>query len=257
MTTDIATINDESTNLSHLPEALQAKIKAAADRLRENSAVSVKKIRNDQKAFILPDGTETAQFAGIIITAKHANIRYPEYVEGAVNNPDCFALLEGNNDTECKKLVPHSSVIGPKHENCEHCPSFQWKSAARGLGKDCSEYVMLAVSIPSLGDDLYLLECKKGNAKKVDDYISNVTTRHGHPVAVNTLFEMGKKNKWEHSYTAVDSADMSLVANLANRMEEANAMIDERVKGAYRAPDTTSQVAPVSDESSGREARKR
>jgi len=256
MSNEIVTSNEETTNLSHLPEALQAKILAAATRLKENSAVSVKKIRNDQKSFALPDGDEVEAFTGVIVVAKHTNMRYPTYVEGSINSPDCFALLEGSNDASCMELIPHASVVDPKHTNCKDCPSFQWKSAANGKGKDCSEYVMLVVNIPALGDELYLLECKKGNAKKVDDYISNVTSKYGHPIAVNTMFEMGKKGKWEHSYTATNPADMSIVANLATRMDEGNAMIDERVKGAYRAPSEI-LVTPPSDTSAGREARKR
>lgn len=187
----------DTFSLASLPAELQAKILAASEQLSNAATISVNKIRNDAKAFIFPDGTETQSFAGIIVGIKHANIHFAgEYSEGKSNPPDCIAVCEGAIDASNVDLSPHNEVLMPYIAgHCGQCPKLQWNSdkGGKGKGKECSEYVMLAVSVPALGDDIYLLECKKGNAKTADGYLAAVRTKFGHPIAVLTQFAMGTK----------------------------------------------------------------
>src|SRR5574343_171218 len=118
-----------------------------------------------------------------IVAARHANIHYAkEYEEGVSNPPDCFAICDGIEDAANDELIPHSTVISKYATSCKECPKLQWGSAAKGKGKDCSEYVLLAINIPTLGDDLYLLECKKANAKTADGYLATVTQKFTNPI---------------------------------------------------------------------------
>lgn len=260
MDTDLATI-EEQFSISALPESLQQRILEASNRLKESSVFQVNKIRNDVKNFIFPDGTEVTDFAGIIVAAKHANMHYAgEYEEGVSNPPDCFAILEASDDAACKDLNPHESVTSKYSPACGSCPKFQWGSdkGGKGKGKACSEYVLLAIAVPTLGDDLFLLECKKSNAKTVDGYLATVTNKYGHPIAVTTAFNMGNKGKWAHTYVAQSPAPQALVASLAERIDEAHFMLVERVKGAYNRSTGTPEAVPDSEQAvPGRKARER
>lgn len=267
MDTDLIT-TDEQSSISSLPESLQQRILAASNKLKESSVFQVSKIRNDVKSFIFPDGTEVADFSGVIVAAKHTNMHYAgAYEEGISNPPDCFAILEGGDDAACKDLTPHVDVVAKYAAACGICPKFQWGSDkdGKGKGKACSEYVLLAIAVPALGDDLFLLECKKSNAKAVDGYLATVTNKYGHPIAVTTAFNMGNKGKWAHSYIAQSPAPQALIASLAERIDEASLMLVERAKGAYNRntssaandASTSTEQGAAEQVSAGRKARER
>lgn len=259
MDSDLTTVDNQQVAITALPESLQQRVLEASNRLKESSSVQVNKIRNDAKNFILPDGEEVDSFTGIIIAVKHANMHYAmAYEEGVTNPPDCLAVMEDANDVACADLKPHRVVESPYSAACGHCAKLQWGSdkGGKGKGKECAEYVMLAIYIPSLGDDLFLLECKKGNSKTADSYLANVTSRFGHPIVAHTLFSMGKKAKWAQSFNTTTPVSAELVAALAERIDEANSMLVERVKGAYRTSDNTPGKVET-DKSSGRAARSR
>lgn len=250
----------ESFSLASLPPELQAKLLAASEQLKNSAAITVNKIRNDAKSFIFPDGTETQKFAGIIIAVKHANMHYAsEYVEGKSNPPDCIAIAEGEIDPSNNDLVPHNDVVAPHIVGgfCGKCPKLQWGSdkGGKGKGKECSEYVLLAINVPALGDEIFLLECKKGNVKTVNGYLANVRTKFGHPIAVLTQFTTGTKIKWAHEYATVSPVSVDLVTNLAGRMEEANNMLIARVVDAYKRGVATE--IPFEDTTAGRTPRER
>lgn len=260
MESELAIVDTQQTSLTALPENLQQRIMAASLRLKESSAVQVNKIRNDAKNFVMPDGDEADSFTGIIVAAKHANMHYASaYAEGITNPPDCLAIMDGSDDSSNVDLTPQKLVTSPYSGNCGSCSKLQWGSdkGGKGKGKACAEYVMLAIAVPSLGDDLFLLECKKGNARVVDNYLANVTNKHGHPIVVNTTFSMGIKNKWAQSFLAKSPVSDELVASLAGRIDEANAMLVERVKGAYQKAAVAANDTKTTDTSSGRAARAR
>lgn len=256
--TEIAVASD-TFSLASLSAEIQAKILAASESLKNSASITVNKIRNDAKSFIFPDGTEVQTFSGIIVGVKHANIHFAgEYSEGKSNPPDCIAVGEGDSDPSNNDLSPHREVMMPYVAGqCGACFKLQWGSdkGGKGKGKECSEYVMLAINVPALGDDLFLLECKKGNAKVADGYLANTTQKFGHPIAVLTQFSMGTKSKWNHEYVATSPVSTDLVANLAGRMDEANNMLAARVIDAYKRGAVFSNEPE--DQGSGRKARER
>lgn len=237
MTTELATFDETTFSLASLPEKLQAKILAASQTIKDSSTISINKIRIDAKSFIFPDGNEVQTFSGIIVASKHANIHYQgEYEEGKTNPPDCVAVLPGEQDSPNDRLIPHADVVARFGTTCNECPKLQWGSdkGGKGKGKECAEHVLLAIYVPSLGDDLYLLEAKKGNARIVDGYIAATVTKFQHTVAVNTQFSMGETKKWKQSFKAEGFANGDVVAALVKRFDEANNMLYARVIDAYR-----------------------
>jgi hypothetical protein len=251
MSNELSTLDDMS--LANLPEELQKKILEYSKKIQESSTVSINKIRLDSKSYTFPDGTETQNFSGIIIGVKHANIWYKdEYVEGVTQSPACLAV----GDASCKGLTPASIVENPPNADCDTCPNFQWGSAAKGKGKACAEYTLLAVYVPSMGDELFVLEQKKANSRVCDTYLTSVSKRFGSPIAVLTQFTMGEKNKWEQSFTPVSPVNSELLTTLASRMEEADDMLKAKVLDAYRKQPAVNEVE-VLVETAARPARSR
>ena len=246
----------EVTPLANLPEALQAKIKATADSLKNSCAVAINRIAHQAQGWKMPDGEVVQSFTGIIVGIKHANIHYPGlYKKGIINPVDCFAVTEGDGDAACDSLSPHAMVEEPYGSTCATCPKFQWGSALMGSGKACAEHTLLAVNVPSLGDDIYLIEMKKGNSRIADSYIANTSTRYGHPIAVYTEFTIGRKAEWEAELVATANVNVDVISTLANQMDAANAMLLERAKGAYKSP--TEPANDSEPEAVGRKARAR
>lgn len=242
------------SGLANLPEDIQQKILAYSKQIQESSTISVAKIRLDAKNYIFPDQTETQTFSGVIVGIKHANIYYEkEYEDGKLHPPRCFAV----GDVACANLSPHSKVQQPCSATCETCFNFEWGSALRGKGKACAEITLLAVYVPSLGDDLYYLEQKKGNSRIADTYLFNVSKKYGTPLAVLTEFSMGVKNKWEQTLTAVKPVSPEIIMTLVGRMEEANNMLEARVIESYKRPEASTEENAVSEAVPDRTARSR
>lgn len=226
----------EETPFSVLPPELQAKIKARADEIKAGCSVSVRRIPHRAKGFVSPDGTDMPSFVGVIVGNLHANLHYKgAYKRGEINPLDCFAY----GTTENKDLVPATEVVERYAVNCGTCPKFQWGSGQGGRGKECGEHTCLAVYVPALSDDIYVVDMKKGNSRVADNYLVNVTNKYGDPIAVMTKFEMGLKKDWEVTLTASMNADSSLVANLATRMDEAKNILVERVRSTYNSSTNT------------------
>jgi hypothetical protein len=240
MTTELVSAAEPVNPLAHLPEALQKKILAASAKIQQSANVSINKIRLDAKTYIFPDSTEVSSFSAIIVGVKHANIHYAgEYEEGVTNPPDCLAV----GDESCANLIPLSEVESKYSVTCNDCPKMQWGSALKGKGKACGEHTLLALFVPSLGEDLFLIEEKKANSKAVDGYLANVNNKYGHPVAVLTEFTIGAKNKWEQTFFASGVVSSDLVMKLVERFEEANTMLEARVTDSYRKTPTKTEPA--------------
>lgn len=263
MTNEITTLDNEETfSLASLDASLQAKILAASQTLKSSAPITINRIRLDAKAFIFPDGTEAQNFSGIIVAAKHANLHYfGEYEEGKSNPLDCIAIQDGSEDLPNIDLIPRIEVVNKFNATCNGCPKLAWGSdkGGKGKGKECAEHVLLAVYVPTISDDLLLLEAKKGNAKVADGYLAITANKYGHPIAVNTMFSMGVKTKWAQDFVAQSLATKELVTNLAGRIDEANEMLVARVTDAYKRG-LTPEAQPPADLSAkppGREARSR
>jgi len=251
MSNEVIATND--TGLAALPEDIQRKILAYSKQIQESSNISVSKIRLDAKNYIFPDQTEIQTFTGVIVGVKHANVYYEnEYEDGKISPPRCFAI----GDVSCNNLVPHSKVQNPCSSACEQCSKFQWGSALRGKGKACAELTLLAVYVPSLGDDLYYLEQKKVNSRMADTYLFNISKKYGTPLAVLTEFNIGVKNKWEQQLVALKPVSTDIVLTLVNRLREASDMLEARIIDSYKRSETESSIQSV-ESSADRPARSR
>ena len=252
---ELAPVGDV-TPLANLSDTLQAKIKATADRLKDSCSVSVNRIAHQATGWRMPDGDIQQTFTGVIVAVKHANIHYPGvYKKGSVNPVDCCAILDGDADAACDNLIPIAAVENPYSSSCRTCPKFEWKSALVGNGKACGEHTLLAVFVPALGDELYVIEMKKANSRVADGYIASVNSKFGHPIAVTTNFTIGRKGDWEVELNAVSNVPTDMLTMLAARMDEGTAMLVERVKGSYKAP--TEAANDNEPEAVGRASRSR
>lgn len=238
--TDIALVDEVQNPLSSLPPELQAKIKAQADKIAASCRVNVNRIAHRANGFALPNGSEAQSITGVIVGYLHANMHYQgAYARGKINPLDCFAYsVELENDS----LVPGPEVTARYSASCGPCPRRAWGSGQGGSGKECGEHTCLAVYIPQLGDELFVIDMKKGNCDKVaKPYLNNVQREHGAPIAVYTRFSMGEKKDWEATMTAGGYVPQELLANLARRMDEAQNILVERVRGSYGATETPAQ----------------
>lgn len=244
MSTDLTTFQD-------IPEELQQKILSASQHIEASCLATLNKLRLTSNKYIFPDGTEVPEFTGVIVGIKHANIHYPAlYKKGVINPPDCFAV----GDTACSDLTPHPKVEAKYCVKCHDCTKYQWKSALVGNGKACAEHTLLALYIPQLGEELFLLEEKKANSKACDSYLNTIKNKFGHPIFVYTNFKMGEKDDWVQTFYSVDKVPNELVTKLADRIDEAGAMLTDRTVSLYQKE--TSSETPVEQEAV-REARKR
>ena len=259
---DLMTADETSFSLDDLPEELKKKLAVYQEKLASGST-SVLRIRNDAKEFIFPDGTSMNKFQGTIIATKRANVHYAAaYQDGKISPPDCFAVCSGSEDVDKNEdLVPHSDVVSPHGYNCRDCLKFQWGSSTTGTkkGKDCSELILVAITTPAMGDEICVLEAKKGNAKEFGDYLFKLGTKFGFPQAVVTEFCAGAEGKkYVHSYTAVARNNAVMVTAAAERIDEASILLTERIRSSYAAGGSSDgeelPEAPLPE--SGRKARK-
>jgi hypothetical protein len=216
--------------LEFLPPELRAKVEAAQKEIQNSSVMSGKKIAPQAKLgnkYRFPDGTLVKKFTGIIVASMHANKHYPNaYDENNMQPPDCVAANKGA-DSPNSQLVPLAEVPEPYNRDCGSCPKFQWGSARQGKGKACAEYLLLALYVPALGNELVLMEQKKARAQQMDNYLRQHTTEVCPlPLLVQTEFSIGAGDDiWEQTFTAVGNTPREIVATLVPRIEEAKMML--------------------------------
>lgn len=225
--------------LASLPPEILARIKAASSRIKDSSSFSARKVSIAAGGMkyrlpdLAPEEALTSKFTAVIVGVKHANRLYlSPYVQGRPVQADCVAVNLDGTDTKNPDLKPVPDVAGKYSDNCESCPHFQWESnpAGSGKGKMCTEYTLCVVYIPALGNDLYLIEQKKGRSQKMDTHVKTITNRFDHPMAVYTQFSIAEGGEpWDQNFYATDFVPPELVAKLANRLDEAEAIMVDSV----------------------------
>lgn len=230
---NMAVVDDNPlANLS--PEMLE-RIKKATHNIQNTSTVAARKISvvGGGTGYRLPDDTVVDSFSAIIVGVKHANRLYTKpYVQGKPEQAECVAVDTTGNDVRNADLIPIESCRGKFADSCATCHNFEWGSNPTGSGKGklCTEYVLCAVLIPSMGDDLYIVEQKKARSQKMDSHVKKITNRFGHPVAVYTQFKINEgNNPFEQNFYATDYVPGELVEKLVNRFEEADAILTDAV----------------------------
>jgi hypothetical protein len=258
MSKDLALNNDEMDLV--LPEELSQQLELAGASIRNACTLSTTKIsyKKGGGKWRLPDETYSETFRGVVVAAKHANVHYPNPYGDATNTggADCVAVRLGLEDVGFNHLVPIPDVEVPYAVACSGCPKLEWKSAQQGAGKACAETMIMAVYIPALGDDLYIVEARRKWSNNASNYLNSATRQFKSPLAVVTEFKLGSdESPWEQNYRAVAINPPELIGNLLSRTDEANSLIDAHVRNALdlRAAATTIVNTP----GAGRETRER
>jgi hypothetical protein len=260
--TDLVPISEIDETLNNLPEDLRNRLLAARKSIEESATFSLKKIGVKQGGLMyrLPDESTAASFSGIILAVKHANKNYPNpYVASKIEPADCVAV-EFTGDKRNAELSPLEEVKNPYNDNCGACPNYQWGSnkGGTGRGKLCTEYVIAAVYIPSLGDDIYLVEQKKARAAKFDTYLKRVTAKTGHPMMVFTRFEINVNGEpFEQDFSAAAPIPAELISELAGRLDEAEQILISSVRSSLVNNDEAGSNKTDEAGTSGRTPRKR
>ena len=258
---ELAELDDFGTELQ-LPPELAAELEAAGAVLSGSCVLSTTKIgyKKGGGKWRLPDEQETERFTGVIVAAKHANIHYPgAYVAGAATGADCVAVRFGQADVSFDKLAPIPDVSAPYCVSCAGCEKLKWGSAANGgNGKACAETMVMAVYVPQLGDDLFIVEARRKWANNAEKYLNMTSTKYRAPIAVLTEFKLGSENSvWEQTYRTVQINKPELMANLLARREEANSLIDAHVRNTLEAAAAGDALPGTPVVAEGREARER
>jgi hypothetical protein len=260
---DLVSVTDIDEALNNLPEELRQRLLNARKAIEESATFSLKKIGVKQGgiAYRLPDESTSTRFSGIVLAVKHANKFYPNpYVATKIEPAKCVAVVESDGDVRNAELAPLNAVSDKPSDNCATCPNFQWGSNPQGTGKGklCTEYVIAAVYVPALGDDIYLVEQKKARAAKFDTYLKRITAKAGHPMMVVTQFEINVNGEpFEQEFTAVSQTPAELIPTLAERIEEANQILVASVKNSLVTNDEGPLATTDEAGSSGRAPRKR
>lgn len=257
-------VTEVDNPLAGLPEEVLAKIRAAAQSIQTSSLISTRKIgiAKGGMSYKMPDDSNSKRFTGIVVAIKHANKNYPNaFVQGRFDPADCVAVCPGGLDSINDRLIPISEstkIYSPT--GCGVCPRFQWGSnpAGSGKGKLCNEYTLAAVYIPSLGEDLYLVEQKKARGQRFDGHIRKITDAFGHPAMVYTEFVIAENDEaFDQNFYPVDRVPPELFIKLASRLDEANAILVDSVRSSLSSNDTkTGDAATEVEEDQVRPKRK-
>ena len=174
--TSVAIKKPSAGNIVSIQDALKAQAAGMSDRI--NPATG-NKIRSTQdKKFILPDGTKTADPLEVVILDF---VTVHEFYEASFDKdnivpPGCFAV-----GTNPKKMFPSANVPNKQCDDCQACPMNQFGSD--GNGKACKNGRLLAVLPPDADDDtpIWLLQVSPTALKGFDAYVATVTRMTGMP----------------------------------------------------------------------------
>ena len=233
-------VADAEDNQALVPAALRQAILAAGAALSETATISTRKIRvkDGGGRYVLPGDTQVASFSGVIVAAKHANVHWPSaWVKNQITPADCGAVMP-KGDARNADLTPMPHIPAPYAASCKNCQKLEWGSATTGTGKGkaCTEMTVLAVFIPALGSDLFIVEQKKKKSQVIDGHIKNLIRMGGHPMMFLTRFEIGADDDaFDQKFYVEDKTNQDLIAHLATRMDEANDLIYEHVRSSVEA----------------------
>jgi len=167
-------------NIVSIRDKLKALALQTADRTEATSGITIRISQN--KEFSLPDGNKTRDPIDVVVvdyTCK--NVYYDKPFDSKnIVPPNCFAI--GNDP---KTLAPSPNAPEPQAKSCAVCPMNEFKSAANGRGKACSNTRMLAVTPPNIKRDkagkpvdddlpLWLISASPTAYKGFDGYVQEV-----------------------------------------------------------------------------------
>lgn len=191
--TDLTT----AQSMQEIAKAVQSQYKDIVDGIQSKvGAPSSNTIRITQnKKFVLPDGTETAEpIRAVIVGFTSRNVYYAgAYNAGNPTSPDCYA--EGDNPAT---LAPSGDVEMKQADDCKSCPMNMFGSASNGAGKACKNTRVVALLPPDdSGADIMTISVSPSAIKGFDSYISKLASMFGvPPFAVTTEIGFDPKESY-------------------------------------------------------------
>lgn len=162
-------IKKPSGNIVSIQDALKAQAATMGERI--NPATGIKIRSTQDKKFVLPDGTKTADPIEVVIVDF---VTIHEFYENGFDKdnivpPGCFAV--GINP---KKMFPSANVPNKQASDCQACPMNQFGSD--GNGKACKNGRLLAVLPPDADADtpIWLMQVSPTALKGFDAYVASV-----------------------------------------------------------------------------------
>lgn len=165
---------------TQLPANLQADMEAELAAFKSRVAAPTgNRIDTDEKLFTLPNG-ETGESLNVIIVDFVAYNAYYDkpWNPNQIVPPNCFAL-----GLEPAGMVPSENSPEMQAESCAACWANQWKSAANGTGKACTNSRLLALVSPNATEDtpIMILKVTPTALKNFDAYVSGVARSFQRP----------------------------------------------------------------------------
>ena len=147
------------------------------------------------KTFKLPNGLEVDELECVVVDFAAANYWYDsQFDRNNIVPPKCFAI-----GLEPAGLTPSDNSPDKQCESCAGCWANQFKSAANGRGKACSNTRLLGV-IPVDADEdtpLQILKVSSTGLKSFDGHVAAVAQKAGVPVrGVITKITFSDDDEW-------------------------------------------------------------
>jgi hypothetical protein len=166
----------------NLPANIEAEMQAEIAALQKRiSAPSGDRITVTQgKTIKLANGLEVDEVECVIVEFVAANYYYDKQFDRSnIVPPKCFAI-----GMEPAGLIPSGNSPDKQCEACTGCWANQFKSAANGRGKACSNTRLLALLPLDADQDtpIQILKVSSTATRYFDSHVANVASKYGKPV---------------------------------------------------------------------------
>ena len=190
-------------NVVSIRDELKALALKTSERTEAGTGVTIRISQN--KEFVLPDGNKTRDPIDVVVvdyTCKNVYYDKP-YDSKNIVPPNCFAIGD-----DPKALAPSPNAPEPQAKTCAVCPMNEFKSAANGRGKACSNTRVLVVTPPNIKRDkagkalddnlpLWLMSVSPTAYKGFDSHVQEVARVFElPPVGVVTTVGMNPSNDY-------------------------------------------------------------
>ncbi len=184
----------------------------------------------------------------IILASNHSNKLYEgKYDPQNITNPSCYAYSPDGLD-----MVPHPSVVSPKHDNCTTCPLNQWGSdPSGGKGKACKNTRSL-VLIPAstkpeeVADaEVAIANLPVTSGQNFSTYVNKIATLFNRPT-LGMITQIGTapdlKSQFKVTFTNVAPVEAAMLKPLIDRAKTVDGLLVREYESNVEAPaevDTT------------------
>jgi len=168
---------------------------------------SFQRIRQDNKTFIMPDGSKIPRELPVVILDWAYNYQYysKPYVPGEKAFPDCIAVGQTQRDMQPSQNSPNIQNDG---NPCATCWANKFGSAKTGKGKACQNRISLACMLyddeHGPEDGIFIVSVSPTALKHWGKYNSQLAEKNLVPAQVVTVIGFDDASKYD---TLVFSAD--------------------------------------------------